>query len=210
MRSASVGRLIRNAGMRCGFVVRTDDHAADGGSTFRLRRGQNTACRYQRQQKCSEEYKRAFHNLRLLPRVRPFLLFLKTNRAGHTAFLTFSLDLGSSRFDGVSFFVTHGVPAFSDRSAGANSFVNSRVAFQHVVKIAKLERPLPCNLPKPSSEGRIIQNPREFSRKRRGIASTKREAAFPEHFDEGAEVGGDHRQAARHILGNNQTENFST
>jgi len=125
-------------------------------------------------------------------------------------FPRFSVGLGAPGIDRVSFFVTHGLPAFSDRLVGADFLVNPCVSFQHAAKIAKIQRTLPCNLRKTGGEGRIIENSGEFSRKRRGIASRKREAAFAEHFDERAEIGRDHRQTSRHIFGNYQAENFST
>jgi hypothetical protein len=129
-----------------GLVVRTNHYAAERGTTSGLRRrGQNAVYRQQHEHKNRWENEQAFHSLRLLPRVRAFLPRRKANWASRAAFRTFSLDLGDSSFDGVSFFVTQGVPAFSDRSAGADFLVDPRVAFQHAAKIAKFERTLPCN-----------------------------------------------------------------
>ena len=98
--------------------------------------------------------------------------------AVHTVFLKFSVGLDAPGLDSVSLLVTHGVPAFPDRS-GMSLAVNPRVAFQHAAKIAKIERALPCHPRKPRTESRIIENSSEFFCKRLGIAGAKREPAFP-------------------------------
>src|SRR5580658_6824114 len=67
MRGASIGRLIRDTGMRSGLVVRSDDYAAERRSSFGLLRGgQNAKRRNQCHCRYCKKNERAFHRLRLL------------------------------------------------------------------------------------------------------------------------------------------------
>ena len=104
--------------------------------------------------------------------------------------------------------MTHGVPAFSDRSVGARSLVNPGMRFQHAAKLAIFERTLPCNPP----AGQRVQDHPEFEpvlAPRPRIARAKCKAAFTKDFHECAKVRRNHRQTSQHIFGNNQSKHFS-
>jgi hypothetical protein len=68
--------------------------------------------------------------------------------------------------------VTHGVPAFSDRSV-AGILVNLRVGFQHPRKVAKFNSALPAELRYPGGERRVIEKSSQLSRECRCIAGSK-------------------------------------
>src|SRR5580692_5966961 len=157
--------------MRSGLVVGTDDHAAKRGASFRFRHSRtagaatSTATNIARKMSARFIFSVSWHKWAESRRPE------RTNRPIHTVLPILSVGLGAPGFDRVSFFVNHGVPAFSDRSAGKDFLVNSRVGFQHAAKIAKIERTLPGNLREAGSKAGIIENSSEFLRKCRSIAS---------------------------------------
>ena len=77
--------------------------------------------------------------------------------------------------------MTHGKPAFSDRS-GVSFAVNPCVSFQHSPKIAKFERALPRALSEASSQRWIIKDLRKALRERHCIAGAKCESSCAEHL----------------------------
>jgi hypothetical protein len=86
--------------------------------------------------------------------------------------------------------------------------VNPRVSLEHAAEVTEFKSALAGAPRKPSRKSRIIEESHKLPSERRGVAGAKREAAFTEHLEEGAEIGSDHRKASQHIFGHHQAEDF--